>query len=224
MTIRVLVVDDHPMVCDGLIAALARQDDIEVARACSSGEQAVEALANKLRVDVAVLDYSLPGMNGAELAARISGPPYGVACLVLSSADTRDVVQRCVRAGAKGYLLKDVTGERIAASIRRVAAGELVLDSRLGQLLFADTRPADSLGANALTAVERHVLELISAGMPNHEIARKLHVSTGTVKNHVSRLLAKLGVSRRVEAVATAARLGLLERDPGVDPRSRVDP
>lgn len=210
MTIRVLVVDDHPMVCDGLTAALDRQDDLEVAYASPNAQAALEALAGGMRVDVAVLDYSLPGMNGAELAARLSVAPYDVPCLVLSSADAREVVQRCIRAGAKGYLLKDVSGDRIASSIRRIAAGEFVLDARVSHALFADAGAPERTTANSLTDVEMKVLDLISAGLPNHEIARQLHVSTGTVKNHVSRVLAKLGVKRRAEAVAAAARLGLL--------------
>lgn len=221
MTIRVLVVDDHPMVCDGLTAALDRHDDLEVARACSTAEQALEALAGGLRVDVAVLDYSLPGLNGAELTARLSAEPYGIPCLVLSSADTREVVQRCVRSGAKGYLLKDVTGDRIASSVRRLVAGEFVLDTRVSHSLFSDARSGASLAANSLTEVELKVLDLIGAGLPNHEIARHLHVSTGTVKNHVSRVLNKLGVSRRAEAVAAGARLGLLDRSEEITPTGR---
>lgn len=210
MTIRVLVVDDHPMVCDGLTAVLNRHEDLEVARACANAEQALQALEGGLHVDVAVLDYALPGLNGADLTARLSNPPYEIPCLVLSSSDARDIVHRCIRAGARGYLLKDVTGDRIADSLRRVAADEFVLDSRISHILFSEGRITEALAANDLTPVELQVLDLISEGMPNHEIARRLHVSTGTVKNHVSKLLGKLGVKRRAEAVAAAARLGLL--------------
>ncbi len=206
--IRLYVVDDHPVVREGLVGGLSRLEDVTVVGSSGSAEEALSQLTG-VEADVVMVDYSLPGADGSQLVSRLAAPPYELACLILTSADAPETVRACLAAGAKGYLLKDASLAAIATAVRALARGEAYIDLRVTDAMRELDRRT-SRNSPRLTEREHEVLLLIAAGMSNAEIASYLKVSTGSAKNYVSRLLVKLGVSRRAEAVATAARSGLL--------------
>jgi DNA-binding NarL/FixJ family response regulator len=209
--IRVLVVDDHPVVRQGLRTFLDVQPDITVVGEASDG-QACVAEAEKLRPDVILLDLRMPESDGlaALRGLRESGNPARV--LVITSFTDPSAVLPAVRAGAAGYVYKDVDPPALAAAVRAVHAGHILLHPDVASLLASgDAAPADL--ASRLTAREREVLAEIGRGRSNREIARALTLSEKTVKTHVSAVLAKLGVPDRTQAALYAVRAGLL--DPG---------
>jgi DNA-binding NarL/FixJ family response regulator len=204
--IRVLVVDDHPVVRQGLRTFLDLQDDITVVGESADGESCV-ADAETLAPDVILLDLRMPGVDGVAAlhALRERGNPARV--LVITSFTEPTSVLPAVRAGASGYVYKDVDPPALAAAIRSVHAGHVLLHPDVARLLAAgDARPAD------LTPRERGVLVEVARGRSNREIARELSVSEKTVKTHVSAILAKLGVQDRTQAALHAVRTGLVER------------
>jgi DNA-binding NarL/FixJ family response regulator len=204
--IRVLVVDDHPVVRQGLRTFLDLQDDITVVGESVDGESCV-ADAETLAPDVILLDLRMPGADGvaALRGLRERGNPARV--LVITSFTEPSAVLPAVRAGASGYVYKDVDPPALAAAIRSVHAGHVLLHPDVARLLAAgDARPAD------LTPRERDVLVEVARGRSNREIARELSVSEKTVKTHVSAVLAKLGVQDRTQAALHAVRTGLVER------------
>ena len=190
--IRVLVVDDHLLFCDGLTGLLATVPDVEVIGSTGDGESAVR-LARELEPDVVLMDLNLPGTPGLEATRRIvaSAPDCGV--LVLSMLADEASVTAAVRVGARGYLLKEAGQEAVVAALRTVAAGGQVIGAGLS------TRSTASPGAD-LTSRESEVLALLSRGLSNTEIARELGLSLKTVQNHVSHVLAKLQVQDRTQA------------------------
>jgi DNA-binding NarL/FixJ family response regulator len=203
--IRVLVVDDHPVVRQGLRTFLDLQDDITVVGESADGESCV-ADAETLAPDVILLDLRMPGLDGVAAlhALRERGNPARV--LVITSFTEPTSVLPAVRAGASGYVYKDVDPPALAAAIRSVHAGHVLLHPDVARLLAAgDARPAD------LTPRERGVLVEVARGRSNREIARELSVSEKTVKTHVSAILAKLGVQDRTQAALHAVRTGLVE-------------
>ncbi len=203
--IRVLVVDDHPVVRQGLRTFLDLQDDITVVGESADGESCV-ADAETLAPDVILLDLRMPGLDGVAAlhALRERGNPARV--LVITSFTEPTSVLPAVRAGASGYVYKDVDPPALAAAIRSVHAGHVLLHPDVARLLAAgDARPAD------LTPRERGVLVEVARGRSNREIARVLSVSEKTVKTHVSAILAKLGVQDRTQAALHAVRTGLVE-------------
>jgi NarL family two-component system response regulator LiaR len=212
--IRVLVVDDHAVVREGLRAFLDLQDGIEVVGEGADGQEAVEQ-ATRLRPDVILMDLVMPQLGGlpAMRALRTSLP--GARVIVLTSFLDDEMLLPALRSGAAGYLLKNAQPQEIARAVRAAHAGEALLDpvvaARLVETLSADdhVNPLDRL-----TPREREVLILIGRGFPNKLIARELGLSEKTVKAHVGRVLAKLGVSDRTQAAVVAVRAGL------VDPRS----
>ncbi len=206
--VRVYVVDDHPVVREGLVGGLTRIDDVNVVGSSGSAEEALGQLTG-LETDVVVVDYALPGVDGSQLVTKLAAPPYQLACLILTSADAPETVRACLAAGARGYLLKDASILSIATAVRALARGESYIDLRVTDSM-RELERRTGRSSPRLTEREHEVLLLIAAGMSNAEIATHLRVSTGSAKNYVSRLLVKLGVSRRAEAVATAARAGLL--------------
>jgi DNA-binding NarL/FixJ family response regulator len=204
--IRVLVVDDHPVVRQGLRTFLDLQDDITVVGESADGESCV-ADAETLAPDVILLDLRMPGADGVAAlhGLRERGNPARV--LVITSFTEPSTVLPAVRAGASGYVYKDVDPPALAAAIRSVHAGHVLLHPDVARLLAAgDARPAD------LTPRERDVLVEVARGRSNREIARELSVSEKTVKTHVSAVLAKLGVQDRTQAALHAVRSGLVER------------
>ncbi|MGX4733907.1 response regulator [Kitasatospora griseola] len=222
--VRVLIADDDPLLRAGLAVVLETADGIEVAGQAEDGLRTVE-LARVLRPDVVLMDVRMPGCDGVEATRRLAG--VGPRVLVLTTFHHDAYVWGALRAGAAGFLLKRASPERLIDAVHAVAAGEAVLDPAvtrdlLGHLLAAPAPvPApEPVGADgsgqlaALTAREREVLRLAADGRPNDEIAALLHLAESTVKTHVKRILAKLGVHDRSQAVAAAYRHGLMGPHP----------
>jgi DNA-binding NarL/FixJ family response regulator len=197
--IRVLMIDDHPVVRQGLAALLSVQDDITVVGEASDGHAGV-ALAESLEPDVVLLDLKLPGMDGVEVLSQLSGEPR---VLILTSATEPAWADRAMKAGASGVVYKDIDPDALVRAIRSVHDGNVLLAARAAGSL-RERRPYGSL--DSLTPREREVLAMIADGCSNREIARGLNVSEKTVKAHVSSVLAKLGVQDRTQAAVFAVR------------------
>jgi DNA-binding NarL/FixJ family response regulator len=212
VTIRVLVVDDHPLYREGLATAIATMPGKEVVAEAADGAAAVE-LAAALSPDVVVMDLHMPGVNGVDATRAITAAQPEVAVLVLTMLEGDDSVFAAVRAGARGYLLKGADRAEIARALDAVAHGEVVFSSTIAARVlafFAGGRPGlEVTPFPELTDREREVLDLVARGLTNAEIARRLFVSDKTVRNHVSNVFAKLHVAGRAEAVARARDAGL---------------
>jgi DNA-binding NarL/FixJ family response regulator len=215
--IRILVVDDHPVVRQGLRAFLDTRDGMAVVGEAGDGETAV-AEAARLQPDVILMDLLMPGTDGLTAIARIRAADPAARILVLTSFSSADQVVPAVRAGAAGYLLKDAAPEEVEAAVRAVHRGESRLDPQVTATVLAEVAaPAAGAGAPGpderalahLTPREREVLALLARGLTNAQLARELVVSEKTVKTHVSSILAKLRLADRTQAALFAARLGL---------------
>jgi DNA-binding NarL/FixJ family response regulator len=203
--IRVLVADDHAVVRRGLRTFLEVQDDIEVVGEAADGDECLTEAA-RLTPDVILLDLSMPGRNGIEALREMQGSGIKSRVLVITSFTDPAVVTPAVRAGAAGVVYKDVAPNDLAAAIRSVHAGHVLLPPDVAAALMAP----DAAGrAGVLTARERDVLVQIAAGRSNREIARALSLAEKTVKTHVSNVLMKLGVADRTQAALYAVRHGL---------------
>ncbi len=215
-SIGVLVVDDHAVVREGLRTFLELQEGIEVIGEAGDGAEALRA-AERLRPDVILMDLVMPKLDGVgamrELRRRL---PESRVIVLTSFADDERLLP-AIQAGAAGYLLKDAEPQELARAVRAAHAGEALLDPAVAaRLVDALAQSAAEEPVERLTPREREVLALIGRGLPNKLIARELELSEKTVKNHVSQVLAKLGVSDRTQAALYAARAGLGdERDPG---------
>jgi len=204
--IRVLLVDDHPVVRQGLHAMLDAEADLAVVGEVSSGAEAVEFVAND-PPDVVLMDLRMPGMDGATATAKIVASGSRSRVVVLTTYETDTDILRAVEAGAAGYLLKDAPLAELVAAIRGAARGETVLaPSVVGKLVGRVRTPVRP----ALSAREIEVLRLVGRGLSNAEIGRELFIGEATVKTHLLRAFGKLGVSDRTAAVTTAMRLGVL--------------
>lgn len=212
MSVRVLVVDDHPLYREGLVTAISTVEGKDVVGEAANGQEAVEAAA-ALTPDVVVMDLHMPVMNGVDATRMITGSRPGVAVLVLTMLEGDDSVFAAVRAGAKGYLLKGADRSEIARALDAVAHGEVVFSASIaGRVLSYFAAGGLARGAvpfPELTEREREILDLVARGLTNAEIARRLVVSDKTVRNHVSNVFAKLHVAGRAEAVARARDAGL---------------
>jgi DNA-binding NarL/FixJ family response regulator len=211
--IRVLVVDDHPVVRAGLRGVLARYPDIDVVGEASSATEAVAA-ARAHQPDVVLMDLRLPGADGTQATRFVLAQRPGCQVLILTTYDNNADIVRAVEAGAQGYLLKDATPEELAHAVRAVAAGGSALSPSVAAKLVSRLR-----SPTALSAREIEVLRLVSTGHTNAEIGRALLISQATVKTHLLRAFGKLGVSDRTAAVTTAYELGILPA-PGQQPES----
>jgi DNA-binding NarL/FixJ family response regulator len=210
--IRVLIADDQPLVRAGLSALIDMEADLEVIGEAADGIQAL-AMARELRPDVACLDIRMPGRDGISVARALCGPDVEdpIPVLVLTTFDLDDYVFGALEAGVSGFLLKDAEPDVITAAIRQVAAGNGTLDQSLTRRImreFAQRRSlqpvSTSRTVDALTAREQEILLLLAQGMSNEAIARELVVETSTVKSHLARMLPKLGVQSRLQAVVWA--------------------
>ncbi|MBO0829570.1 MAG: response regulator transcription factor [Streptosporangiales bacterium] len=204
--IRVLVVDDHPVVRQGLRVFLDIQDDLQVVGEAADGSE-VAALVDELRPDVVLLDLKMPGVDGVETLRLLRDRPDAPRVLVVTSFTDPASVVPAMRAGAAGYVYKDVAPEALAQGIRSVHAGHALLAPDVAALL-ASAEPRDE-GLADLTEREREVLAELARGRSNREIARGFVLSEKTVKTHVSNILMKLGVADRTQAALYAQRHGL---------------
>lgn len=217
MTVRVLLVDDQALIRTGFRMILSAESDIEVVGECADGTQAVDSV-RRLKPDVVLMDIRMPEMDGIEATRRIveSDAEPAARVLMLTTFDLDEYVYDALRAGASGFLLKDVPADQLVAGIRLVAAGDALLAPSVTRRLIEEFSKAPPVRQDRpaaledLTPRELEVFTLISRGMSNHEIATELVVSETTVKTHVARVLLKLGVRDRVQAVVLAYESGLV--------------
>jgi DNA-binding NarL/FixJ family response regulator len=211
-TVRVLIAEDHPLFREGMRGRLDRVADVAVVGEAASGDEAVE-LAQKLEPDVILMDIKMPGLNGIEATREIQRANPQIGILVLTMFEDDDSVFAAMRAGAKGYLLKDSGGEGVVHAIRAVASGEAVFGPGVAERMIgyfsAPRAAAPQRAFPELTEREEEVLSLVAQGKSNREIARQLFVSLKTVRNHVSNILLKLQVADRAQAVIRARDAGM---------------
>jgi len=204
--IRILIVDDHHIVRQGLAALLRTVPGIEVVAEAAEGEQAVE-LHRMHRPDVTLMDLRLPKMNGVEAITRIRERHPAARIIVLTTFDGDEDIYRALQAGAKGYLLKGMDLAELTEAIRTVHAGRTRIPARVAEKL------AERMSGATLTTRELEVLRLIVAGKSNKDIGSALFISEATVKTHVNSLLSKLGVEDRTQAATTALQRGIVHLD-----------
>nr|BFE61451.1 response regulator transcription factor [Dactylosporangium thailandense] len=217
---RVLVADDQALVRTGFVTILDAQDDLEVVGEASDGRAAVD-LARRLRPDVVVMDIRMPVLDGIEATRQLAGPGVAepIRTLVVTTFNLDEYVFQALRAGASGFLLKDATPQQLVAGVRTVAAGDSLLAPAVTRQLIGRfgtrVRPAEPLASarSVLAPRELEVLRLIATGLSNAEIAATLVISAETVKTYVSRILTKLDLRDRVQAVVYAYRNGLADPD-----------
>ncbi len=210
--IRILVVDDHPIVREGLVSVLADEPDFEVVGAGGSAEEALD-LAARLHPDVLLLDLELPGMSGIEAISHLARRAPQVRVLVFTAYDADEQVFGAIRAGARGYLLKGASAGEIARAVRTVQQGGSHLEPHVAARVLDEVSAPTSRrsgGSGGLSERELQVLRLVAAGNANKEIARQLAIAERTAKFHVSSLMNKLGAGNRAQVVALAVQRGLL--------------
>jgi DNA-binding NarL/FixJ family response regulator len=217
MTIRVLVADDQSMVRAGFRMLLAREKDIEVVAEASNGLEAVDK-AERFHPTVILMDIRMPELDGLEATRRILAADDHARILVLTTFDVDEYIYEALRAGASGFVLKDDPPEQLIAAIRTVAAGDALLSPTITRRVIDQftrmQRAAPPEQLDELTSRELEIFRLIAHGLSNGEIARELFISDTTVKTHVTRVLRKLGLRDRVQAVVLASRSGLFDDDP----------
>lgn len=201
--ITVLVVDDHAIVRQGLVALLASADDLAVVGEARDGDRAVE-LAGELRPDVVLMDLSMPGTDGATATAHIRAAVPATRVLVLTSFADHTHVMSALDAGADGYLLKHAEPETIIDGVRQVSHGESPIDGKAARVLLSDR--GERTAAPELSAREREVLLLVSGGLGNKQIARRLGIAERTVKAHLTNVFQRIGVTDRTRAALWAQR------------------
>jgi len=207
--IKVMLVDDHTVVRSGLSAVLSVADDLELVGEAGDGEEAVR-LCERLKPDVILMDLLMPKMDGVSAIRAIKERWPKVKIIALTSFKEKEYVEGALKAGAVGYLLKNVTADELIGAVHRAAAGQPSLSPEAAQVLIQKVSEPAAPGHD-LTDRERDVLRLMVEGLSNSDIAEKLIVSQSTVKFHVSNVLSKLGVSGRTEAVAMAVKLNLVK-------------
>ncbi len=202
--IRILVVDDHHVVRQGLVALINSVEDMEVIAEAPDGRKGVD-LHREHRPDVTIMDLRLPVLGGVEAIQEIRRASPQARVIVLTTFDGDENIYRALQAGARGYLLKDMFGDELMEAIRAVHAGKTRIPPVVAQRL------AERMNGSELTTRELDVLRLIVAGKSNKEIGNELHISEATVKTHINNLLGKMGVSDRTQAATTAIQRGLVQ-------------
>jgi DNA-binding NarL/FixJ family response regulator len=219
VTIKVLIVDDQALVRSGFRMILESRDDLEVVGEAADGQEAIR-VAGRTRPDVVLMDVRMPGLDGVAATARLTAAPEAPKVIMLTTYDLEEPLYAALRAGASGFLLKDVRPADLVEAIRVVAGGDALLSPTatrrlLDRFLATDVTPAAPAGGlDRLTEREREVLTLLARGASNAEIADRLTVTEATVKTHVSAVLRKLDVRDRVQAVVLAYDLGLVRARP----------
>ena len=216
MTIRVLLVDDQSMVRAGLRMLLAKEPDIEVVAEAENGLEAV-AKAARVSPDVVLMDIRMPVLNGVEATRRIVAADHLARVLILTTFDLDEYIYEALRAGASGFVLKDDPPDQLIAAVRTVAAGEALLSPTVTRRVIAQFtrvhRQSPPKAVDTLTTREREVFRLIARGLSNAEIGHELFISDTTVKTHITRLLQKLDLRDRAQAIVLAYRTGLFDVD-----------
>jgi DNA-binding NarL/FixJ family response regulator len=208
-TVKVLIVEDHKVVAEGLQSLIGREPDLEVVGLASSVEDA-RRLEKECRPDVLLVDFRLPYGNGAEAVAAIRKAVPKVRVLFLSAVESPAALMAALQVGARGYLLKANAATEVVAAVRRVAAGEMLISASDLAALISQKGEQTHL-MDTLTRREREVLRLMAEGLDNHALAERLGVEYGTARSHVRNLIAKLEVHNRMQAVVRAVQLGLIE-------------
>lgn len=211
--IRLLIVDDHEMVREGLKAILVAESDFQIAGEAASAEQALE-LIERQRPDVALVDIRLAGVNGIELCRMVSERYPETAVVILTTFTDENLVAQCIQAGARGFLVKDIERLDLKRSIRAVARGEAAIDTKVTASVLAQLRrqlPTEAATSpDQLSAQQLVILRLVAQGLSSREIAMQLYLSENTVKGYVQEILHRLGVKNRTEAVMVAVKQGWL--------------
>jgi DNA-binding NarL/FixJ family response regulator len=214
--IRVLLVDDQKLMREGLCVLLELEPDLEVAGEAEDGQAALETYAT-LQPDVVLMDIRMPGMDGVEATWRLRERWPQARIIILTTFDDDEYVFEGLRAGALGYLLKDVSGQELAEAVRTVAAGGALIEPSVARKVLAEfarlappARPPEEGLPEPLSERERDVLRLLASGLSNREIAKRLSLAEGTVKNYVTSILQKLGVRDRTQAAVRARELGMI--------------
>ncbi len=213
--IKVMIVDDQALARDGLELIVGASPEIEVIGTADNGANALAKL-DDLSPDVVLMDLKMPVMNGVQATRRINEQFPTIKILVLTTFDADEWVVDAIRAGASGYLLKDSPREEIVRAIQDVAEGKTIVSPRITDTLYRmvkDGTPTDSTIAESLNEREREILNLLANGLTNADIAERIHLAEGTVRNYVSAIFAKLDVSDRTQAAAIAWRHGLVRSD-----------
>lgn len=216
MSTRILIVDDQRLMREGLRTLLELESDFTVAGEAGDGAAALEAYEASTP-DIVLMDIRMPGMDGVEATRRLRARHPGARVIILTTFDDEAYVFDGLRAGAQGYLLKDLSGDELATAIRTVMAGGALIEPSVARKVFAEfarlapaARPLDAGLAEPLTEREREVLRGVAEGLSNREIGQKLFLTEGTVKNYVTSVLQKIGARDRTQAALRAKELGLL--------------
>ncbi len=208
--IRVMIVDDHGMVRQGLSTFLRLHDDLEIVGVASSGEEALHIYSD-LNPDIILMDLIMPDMNGVDVICQITKETNHIKIMALSSFSDKELVRAALEAGAKGYMLKDISGDQLADAIRKIMSGEPALADSATKALIETVSRGSKMSPFELSTREREVLIHIVDGLSNAGIAYKMGVKQSTVKTYVSRILSKLDVSSRVEAATMAIKYKLTD-------------
>ena len=211
-SIKIVIVDDHPIVRQGLATVLSQEDDMEVIGQAGNGLEAVD-LARKLHPDIILMDLQMPEMDGVEAIKKIKLDTSDIGIIILTTYDTDDYIFRGIEAGARGYLLKDSPPEEVIKAIHTVHKGESMIQPRVASRLLDrfSQLSHDSVPEDVLSSREVQVLQLIAKSSANKEIASALFIGESTVKTHIIHIFNKLGVKGRTEAVAEAAKRGIIQ-------------
>jgi two-component system, NarL family, response regulator DevR len=211
--IRLLIIDDHEMVREGLKAMLVTEPDFSIVGDAANAEQALE-LIERLHPDVALLDVRLPGASGVEVCRTVTERYPDTAVIILTTFTDESLVARCIQAGARGFIVKDIERFDLKRSIRAVARGEAAIDPKAAVAVLAQLRRAPQVAGEAapeqLSSQQIVILRLVAQGLSSREIATQLYLSENTVKGYVQEILHRLGVKNRTEAVMVAVKHGWL--------------